>query len=187
MKHIILGSASPRRKALLLKVIPTFEVKAGNAEERSPFVRPHKKVMDLTRAKAACLPLGEGELIIAADTLVYRKGRYYGKPKDRADAVRMLSDLAGKTHAVYTGVCLRSAEGEVLFYDRSEVVFKDLSAEEIERYLDEYAPFDKAGAYGIQDGVAVARYRGSFDNIMGLPTERLGGALVEMGVTNVHK
>ena len=187
MKRIILGSASPRRRELLHKLLPVFDVTAGTAEERSPFVRPHARVMDLARTKAESLPLSDGAIIIAADTLVYRKGRYYGKPKDREDARRMLADLSGRSHAVYTGVCLRSKEREMLFYDRSEVYFKTLSAEEIERYLTEYAPFDKAGAYGIQDGVVVARYRGSFDNIMGLPTEKLGEALVEMGVGNVHK
>jgi len=186
MDRIILCSASPRRRELLNKLIPHFDTMKSDAEEVSPYLRPHTRVMDLARKKAEILSPREGELLISADTLVYRKGRYYGKPEDYDDAFRMLRELSGRTHTVYTGVCLRSKAGEISFYDRSEVLFMDLSDEMIDRYLREFAPFDKAGAYGIQDGVVVKSYLGSFDNIMGLPTEKLREALVEMGVKNVY-
>ena len=142
--------------------------------------------MDLSREKGRSVSAEEA-VVIASDTLVYRKGRYYGKPKDPADARRMLAELSGVRHSVYTGVYVAYKGKERLFYDRSEVLFKRLSEEEIDRYLEECAPFDKAGAYGVQDGVVVKGYRGSFDTIMGLPTEKLGEVLEEMGVRDVYK
>ena len=186
MANVLLCSASPRRRDLLHKIVSEFDVTKSNAEETSRYRRPHLRVMDLARIKGQAVPC-EDKLVIASDTLVYRRGKYYGKPKDRADAFQMLSELSGEKHDVYTGVYLRKNGEEILFYDRASVRFKSLTEEEINRYLDEFSPLDKAGAYGVQDGVVVKGYQGSFDTIMGLPTEKLGDMLEKMGVRDVYE
>ncbi len=186
MAKVLLCSASPRRRELLKKVVVEFDVASSGAEESSPYVRPHLRVMDLALKKS--LGLGEDpRIVICSDTLVYKKGKYYGKPKDKADAFLMLKELSGDWHSVYTGVCLKKGEETVLFYDRADVLFNKLSDREIKLYLERFAPYDKAGAYGIQDGVVVKKYLGSFDTIMGLPTEKLKVHLEKMGVKDVYK
>ena len=154
MAKVLLCSASPRRRELLHKIVRDFSVTKSDAEEHSRYRKPYLRVMDLAKEKGRSVSV-EDCVVIASDTLVYRRGNYYGKPKDRADAVRMLSELSGVTHAVYTGVYLRKEGKEILFYDKALVCFKRLSREEIEGYLDGYSPLDKAGAYGVQDGVVV--------------------------------
>ncbi len=181
MANVLLCSASPRRRALLHKVVEDFDVTSSSAEERSAYRRPHLRVMDLAKKKGESV-CEDNRLVISSDTIVYRKGKYYGKPKDAAEAFEMLKELSGVWHSVYTGVCLKKGTVERVFYDRADVLFKKLSDEEIERYIEEFAPLDKAGAYGVQDGVVVERYQGSFDTIMGLPTEKLEVILKEMGV-----
>lgn len=181
MANVLLCSASPRRRSLLRKVIEEFDVTASSAEEISDYIRPHLRVMDLAKKKGESVE-AQSRLVIASDTIVYRKGKYYGKPADRADAIRMLKELSGVKHSVYTGVYLKKGEEMRLFYDRAEVTFKKLTDQEIEKYVDEFSPLDKAGAYGVQDGVVVEKYEGSFDTIMGLPTEKLEAVLKEMGV-----
>ena len=141
--------------------------------------------MDLAKRKGETVT-PDGRIVISSDTLVYRGGKYYGKPTCRADALRMLRELSGVWHSVYTGVCIRTDEEEIAFYDRADVLFYALSDDDIERYVDEYDPLDKAGAYGVQDGVVVREYKGSFDTIMGLPTEKLGTILEKMGVKDVY-
>ena len=182
----MLCSASPRRKELLRKLVREFDVAASQAEEISPYRRPHLRVMDLARRKGQGSKVSD-RVVIASDTLVYRKGKYYGKPSSRENAREMLRELSGKRHNVYTGVYVACGGKEYLFYDKADVVFRPLEDSEIETYLDKYAPFDKAGAYGIQDGVVVQSYRGSFDTIMGLPTEKLGKVLQEIGVRDVYE
>ena len=185
MVRVLLCSASPRRRELLSKLVSSFDVTVSGADEYSRYMRPHLRVMELAKRKGETIsPVGR--IVISSDTLVYHRGVYYGKPTDRADAVRMLRELSGRWHSVYTGVYIGTDEGEMLFYDRAEVLFRRLSDRDIERYVDEYRPFDKAGAYGVQDGVVVKRYKGSFDTIMGLPTEKLGIFLEKMGVKDVY-
>lgn len=186
MSKVLLCSASPRRRELLSKLVRDFDVTKSDVAERSVYRRPHLRVMDLASMKGRSVS-GNGRVVIASDTLVYRNGKYYGKPHGREEARAMLRELSGVTHTVYTGVYVAKDGEEVLFYDRATVRFKALSPEEIERYLDAFAPFDKAGAYGIQDGVVVKSYRGSFDTIMGLPTEKLGDILQEMGVRDAYE
>lgn len=183
---VLLCSASPRRRELLHKLVKDFSVTKCDAEETSPYRRPHFRVMDLAREKGRSVTDQEA-LVIASDTLVYRKGRYYGKPKDQEDAFRMLEELSGVTHSVYTGVYIRSRGKEILFYDRALVRFHRLSEKAIRSYLDDFAPYDKAGSYGVQDGIVVKDYTGSFDTIMGLPTEKLGEILEKMGVRDVYQ
>ena len=142
--------------------------------------------MDLARQKGAVVR-EKDVLVISSDTLVYRAGKYYGKPRNKEDACQMLRELSGVRHFVYTGVCLRIGDKEECFYDKASVCFRRLSEQEIRAYVEEFSPLDKAGAYGIQDGVVVKSYSGSFDTIMGLPTEKLGQKLEEMGVRDVYK
>ena len=184
MAKVLLCSASPRRRELLYKLVSDFDVESSGAEEYSRYLPPHLRVMDLARQKGRAAH-AKGRIVIASDTLVYRKGKYYGKPKDRSEAVAMLRELSGVRHSVYTGVYLAAKGEEILFYDRAEVLFEELTDEMIDRYIDEFRPLDKAGAYGVQDGVVVKKYRGSFDTIMGLPTEKLGSVLEKMGVRDV--
>ena len=186
MEKVLLCSASPRRRALLTKLVSRFDLAASQVEERSDYLRPHLRVMDLARKKGR-EARGKAFVVIASDTLVYRKGKYYGKPSSREEARQMLRELSGRRHSVYTGAYVATSQREILFYDKADVTFRSLSDEAIERYLNEYAPFDKAGAYGIQDGVVVKAYRGSFDTIMGLPTELLGKVLEEIGVRDVYE
>lgn len=186
MKRVLLCSASPRRRALLTKLVSRFDVTTSQAEERSAYQRPHLRVMDLARKKGREVTGFDG-VVIASDTLVYRNGKYYGKPASEDDARQMLRELSGQTHSVYTGVYVAVEGKELVFYDRADVTFRLLGEEEIQKYLDDYAPLDKAGAYGIQDGVVVRSYRGSYDTIMGLPTEMLGKVLEEIGVRDVYE
>ena len=182
----MLCSASPRRRALLAKLVSRFDVTKSDAAERSAYRRPHLRVMDLAREKGRSISSADA-VVIASDTLVYRNGKCYGKPSSREDARKMLAELSGKRHSVYTGVYVAIGGNEILFYDKASVLFYPLSEADIDNYLEKYAPYDKAGAYGIQDGVAVRSYRGSFDTIMGLPTEKLGKVLEEIGVRDVYE
>ena len=186
MAKVLLCSASPRRRELLKKLIGEFSVTKSDAEERSRYLRPHLRVMDLAKQKNAVIR-EKNVVVISSDTLVYRNGKYYGKPRDKEDAYRMLRELSGVKHWVYTGVCLRVGDKVECFYDKASVRFRSLSEQEIRDYVQEYSPLDKAGAYGIQDDVVVKSYSGSFDTIMGLPTEKLGQKLEKMGVRDVYK
>lgn len=118
----------------------------------------------------------EKQILLTADTIVWQDGKELGKPHSREVAVRMIQSLSGKTHQVYTGVCLRSNQNRTTFYVTTDVTFSDLEEEEITYYVDQYKPFDKAGAYGIQEWIghiAVERIEGSYFNVMGLPVQRL--------------
>ncbi|NCA66695.1 MAG: septum formation protein Maf [Clostridia bacterium] len=174
---IILASASPRRKELLKGLVDSFEIVVTDVAEESRFNAPHKKVMEIAFIKANAVNIKQGELIIAADTTVYLDGVYYGKPHNEANAFAMLQKLTGRTHTVYTGVCLATIGKSCLFYEKSSVTFKKLTDCEILEYIREKQPFDKAGAYGIQDERLVKSYKGSYTNIVGLPMEKLEDAL----------
>ncbi|MBR4970592.1 MAG: Maf family protein, partial [Paludibacteraceae bacterium] len=120
--------------------------------------------------------LRDNLLVITADTIVWHNGKVLGKPKDRREAIEMLTELSGDSHIVYTGVCVRTKDKEVSFFTESEVFFDELTSSEIEYYVDNYKPYDKAGSYGIQEWigyVGVKRIEGSYFNIMGLPIQRL--------------
>ena len=120
-----------------------------------------------------------GRVVIGADTVVYLD-KLYGKPRDRADALRMLGELNGRTHFVFTGVTVVFPSKTVTFSVRSEVTFRDMSEEEIAHYVDTHHPYDKAGGYAVQEGVVVRAYRGSLTNIVGLPMEKLIKVLKEV-------
>lgn len=179
-KRIILGSRSPRRRELLADCDITFEVADSyEVEEIFPADLPAAEVAEyLSRLKADGypLPLAENDILITADTVVINNGEILGKPADRDHAIRMIASLGGKTHTVVTGVTIRTAERSVSFSSSSEVTFRALDTDEIEYYVGTYHPFDKAGAYGIQEWIgctAIESISGSFYNVMGLPVAAL--------------
>ncbi len=177
--RLILASGSPRRKELLRGLIPDFEVLPARGEEKTDFSRPpYEVVKALAAGKAreiAGLFAAADGAVLGADTAVAIDGEILGKPKDETDAFRMLSRLSGRTHEVFTGVCLivptKAGETVRVEYARTAVKFKTLSAEEIRAYIATGSPMDKAGAYGIQDGGLVEGIAGSYTNVVGLPTE----------------
>lgn len=179
-KHIILGSASPRRRELLSGLGVEFEVDTRNHfEEKYSPDTPHRDIpLILSRGKSHGFhrPLAENEILITADTLVLCGDEVLGKPHDREDAVRMLHLLSGRTHEVITGVTIRDSHNEESFSDTCLVHFAPLSDEEISFYIDTFKPFDKAGAYGIQEWIgyaAISGISGSYFTVMGLPVHRV--------------
>ena len=181
----ILASASPRRKELLKEIIDTFEIVPAKGEEEA---NGAQTVAELVRALAtqkakevASLPVAAGKAVLGADTVVALDGKVLGKPKDQDDARQMLRALSGKTHEVYTGVCIVLPCGEIrVAADCTKVVFEELSDEAISAYIATGSPMDKAGAYGIQDGGLVKTIRGSYSNVVGLPVELLKKILNEI-------
>lgn len=177
--EIILASKSPRRQQLLSDLGIKFRVQSMDIPEVFPEGLTMTEVpVYLAELKAsAFLPhLKPGQLVITADTIVWLDGKVLNKPADYADGFRMLKDLSGKKHQVLTGVCLLSAEKKISFYALTDVWFKQLSDDEIRYYLETYRPYDKAGAYGIQEWIGyigIHRIEGSFFNVMGLPVQNL--------------
>ncbi|MBR4087286.1 MAG: septum formation protein Maf [Clostridia bacterium] len=169
---LLLASGSPRRKQLLgdlgydiTVTAPLFDEGQIRAED------PKQLVAALAKGKGRSVCAPQGVLLVAADTVVVFNGTILGKPTDAADAKRMLSMLSGNTHQVYTGVYLRRDEKERVFTDCSFVTFRALSAQEIDAYVQSGSPMDKAGSYGIQETDFVSEIQGSFNNIVGFPTE----------------
>lgn len=178
-KRIILASNSPRRRELLAALGLEFTVDTGTSfvEEYTPDT-PHTKVPELmSRGKSLGFhrPLEEDELLVTSDTMVLCGTEILGKPLDKADAVRMLRMLSGREHQVITAVTIRDSKHEKTFSVTSNVFFKKLSDNEIDYYIENYKPFDKAGAYGIQEWIGyigITGIEGSFYNVMGFPTQR---------------
>jgi len=178
--QIILASASPRRKQLLQELGVNFRVQPKDIEEHfDANLSPELVAEQLSESKALAFSeeeLDEKTIIITADTVVTIDGVILGKPKDAEEAREMLRRLSGRSHEVITGVTLRSATKMETFSVVTKVFFKELSDEEIDYYITNFKPFDKAGAYGIQEWIghiAVERIEGSYFNVMGLPTHRL--------------
>ncbi|HFX18057.1 MAG TPA: septum formation protein Maf [Flavobacteriales bacterium] len=175
---ILLGSNSPRRKELLEKMDLKFKTIDLNADETYPDILPPTEVPEYLALKKSLVyeSLKDNELLITADTIVVLNDLIIGKPKNKTQAKKMLKSLSGKKHQVITGVCLRTHKDVLSFSDISEVHFKKLKSSEIDYYIEHYKPFDKAGGYGIQEWIGVIgikRIKGSFYNIMGLPTAKL--------------
>ena len=185
-KKIILASNSPRRRELLALLDLVFTVDTGTdfVEEYSPDT-PHIKVPELmSRGKSLGFhrDLGPDEILVTSDTMVLCGTEILGKPSDKEDAARMLRLLSGREHQVITAVTIRSASKEKTFSVSSNVYFKELSESEIDYYIDTYKPFDKAGAYGIQEWIGyigITGIEGSFYNVMGFPTQRFYEELQE--------
>lgn len=182
--HIILASNSPRRKELLAGLDIPFEVRVlDHIDESYPSSLPTKDIagfISKKKADAYQRTMAADELIITADTIVVLGPEVMGKPKDADEAKRMLRQLSGKTHQVITGVCLTTKVRQQCFSVETDVTFKELTDEEIDYYISHYRPFDKAGAYGIQEWighVGVTAMNGSYFNVMGLPVQRIYEAL----------
>lgn len=185
-KRVILASGSPRRRELLKGLDIDFEVDTKNSfkEHFSPDT-PYDAVprlMSEGKSNGFHRPLAEDEILITADTMVIIPGKeILGKPKDRQDACRMLRDLSGRSHHVITAVTLRDSQKKETFTVTTEVWFKELSESEINYYIDTYKPFDKAGAYAIQEWIGhigITRIEGSYFNVVGFPVQRVYEALM---------
>ena len=174
---VILASGSPRRKELLGLIYDEFSVIPSSADETlEPGTAPDAAVKELAERKAADVAAShQSDLVIGADTVVYCDGEILGKPTDAKDAMRMLLLLSGKTHSVFTGVCLLKNGKKRVFAEETKVTFYPLSAEDIDDYIASGEPFDKAGAYGIQGKgtLLVEKIHGDFFNVVGLPAGRL--------------
>ena len=185
---IILASQSPRRKELLERMgIRDFETISPNVDE-SAFhgLPPEELVRRLSAGKAAAVAgkVGEDAIVIAADTVVALDGAVLGKPADELEAFKMLSTLSGCRHQVYTGLTVLRGEERHTVSEETSVTFRELSSEEIHRYIATGEPMDKAGAYGIQGygALLVEGIQGDYYNVMGLPVCRLGRMLARFGV-----
>ena len=184
---LILSSNSPRRKELLAGLDIPFEVRViEDIDESYPDSLPTGEIAEyIAQKKAAAYEVGNDEVLITADTIVVRDDQILGKPADAEEAKQMLHSLSGKTHHVITGVCLKSCDKQRHFSVISEVTFKTLAEEEINYYVETYKPFDKAGAYGIQEWIGyigVTGLSGSYFNVMGLPVQRIYEELKKFNV-----
>ena len=184
-KHIILASGSPRRRELLKGLDIDFEVDTRNYFKESftadiPFEEV-PRLMSEGKSAGFHRPLKEDEILITADTMVILPGKeILGKPRDRQDAFRMLRDLSGRSHLVITAVTIRDIHRKETLTATTEVWFKDLTPEEIAYYVDTYKPYDKAGAYAIQEWIGhigIRRIEGSYFNVVGFPVQRVYEAL----------
>lgn len=183
--HFILASKSPRRKFLLKDLGLHFEVHTKEVDESFPeSLKAEEIPLHLCKKKADAFDreLDENTIVITADTIVWINGHVLNKPEDYEDAVRMLKILSGKMHEVYTAVCIKSKHKTKVFYSLTKVYFKPLSEYEIEYYIKNFHPYDKAGAYGAQEWIgyiAVEKIEGSYFNVMGLPVRELYEELIK--------
>ncbi|MDY0089960.1 MAG: Maf family nucleotide pyrophosphatase [Flavobacteriaceae bacterium] len=174
--HLILASASPRRQQLLRDLGFDFEVRLKEIEEIYP---KNLKAEEITnylaelKAKAFENELSNNDILITSDTIVWHEEKALEKPKNKTEAFEMLKSLSGKTHKIISSVCLKRTEETLTFFDVTYVTFLHLNEEEIEYYIEQFKPFDKAGAYGIQEWIGligVSKIEGSYTNVVGLPT-----------------
>jgi septum formation protein len=177
--NIILGSSSPRRNELLKSLGFDFVINPSNADEDYPLnLKGHEIPVFLAEKKASSFNgvLTETDLLITADTIVWCEGEIFNKPINFEAGKLMLQTLSGKMHEVFTAVCLKSANKQIIFYDATKVYFKKFTNEEIEYYLNKYKPYDKAGSYGVQEWIGyigIEKIEGSFYNVMGPPVKKL--------------
>ncbi|MCU0473857.1 MAG: Maf-like protein [Bacteroidales bacterium] len=183
--RIILASRSPRRQQLLLELGLPFDVVIRDYNETCPENLTGEAIpLFLAREKAMSFrnEISDNEIVITADTIVWCNNKVLGKPVDPDDARRMITELSGNTHEVITGVTLLSSGKEKTFSDTTRVKFEALTEEEITYYIDTFKPYDKAGAYGIQEWIGVAacsHIEGSYFNVVGLPVQKLYKELQE--------
>ena len=178
--EILLASGSPRRSLLLKELgIPFRVVKTGHIDEQYPAELDGGEIAQYLaehKSDAYKDQLTEKQILLTADTIVWHQQTELGKPADQEEAISMIRDLSNNTHQVFTGVCLRSFEKRNSFFAVTDVTFSGLTEDEIRSYVTKYKPFDKAGAYGIQEWIgyiAVEKIVGSYFNVMGLPVQRV--------------
>lgn len=177
-KRIVLASQSPRRQELIKELGLDFVVEIREVEEEYESHLQRQEITNyLAKLKASVFTnLADNEIVITSDTIVWLEEKPLEKPNNRAHAIKMLQQLSGKMHEVYTSICLTSNQKQVIDYQITKVFFKELSLEEIICYIDTYKPFDKAGSYGIQEWIGyigIEKIEGSYPNVMGLPTNLL--------------
>lgn len=182
--QIILASNSPRRKQFLKDLGLTFTVKPANVNEEYPSQLQGKDIaLYIAQQKASVFTnLNTNEMVITCDTIVWIDNEALGKPENREKAIQMLQQLSGKTHEVISAVCIKSNQKEQLFYDVTEVRFNNLNLLDIEYYVDNFKPFDKAGSYGIQEWIGligIEKINGSYTNVVGMPMEKLYNELIK--------
>lgn len=184
---VILASNSPRRKELLAGLGVDYEVRTlSDVDESYPETLQGADIplyIAKEKADAYVAMMQPGELMITADTIVWLDGKVLGKPWDREDALQMLRTMSGRTHEVFTGVCITTTDWQRSFTAQTEVRFATLSEEEIAYYVDNFQPMDKAGAYGVQEWIGfigVENISGSYYNIMGLPVQKLYRELLKV-------
>lgn len=186
---LILASQSPRRRDLLEQMGYSFKVQVKPIEEIYPSnIAPEEVPAYLAKLKASAFEgsLENDEVLISSDTIVLFDGRVLGKPRDRADAIQILRDLSGKMHQVISGVCLTSNKRQHCFSEVTKVYFRDLTDSEINYYIDQYSPYDKAGAYAIQEYIGmigITGIEGCYYNVMGLPLSRLHRELTDFNLS----
>jgi septum formation protein len=185
--HLILASKSPRRQELLRSLEVDFEIRTKEVDESFPDDLEPPLVAEYLAVKksAAFEELAENELLLTSDTTVICDGKILNKAADYTEAFSMIKMLSGKTHEVVTGVCLRTSNQNVAFSETTKVNFAKLSDSEIDHYIKQNKPFDKAGAYGIQEWIGmigIEKIEGDFYNVMGLPLHRLYKALLQFTI-----
>ena len=187
MARIVLASGSPRRQDLLGRMgIRDFVVSVPQVEEVCPGgLTPEETVCHISRQKSAAVQAEADDIVITADTMVFLDGIRLGKPRDEADALRMLSALQGRHHTVCTGVTVRQGDKVLTRAQSTQVWFREATTEELKHYIRSGEPMDKAGAYGVQGlgALLVERIDGDFFNVMGLPVLLLSRMLAQFGVT----
>jgi len=177
--NIILASGSPRRQELFKELGLDFKIKVKPIEEVYSLNLKQEEITNYLaelKAKAFDIELSENDLVITSDTIVWIHDKALEKPKNELEAARMLQELSGDNHKVITSICLKSKNNQKTFFDATTVYFKELTEEEISFYVEKYKPFDKAGAYGIQEWIGfigVTKLEGSYFNVMGLPVHKL--------------
>jgi septum formation protein len=191
--RIILASRSPRRQELLRELGLTFEVVVRDWLEEYPGDLRGEEIalyVALEKAKTFLPEIKNNEIVIAADTIVWCNNKVLDKPVDKKDALRIIREISGNTHQVITGVSLLSSIKQTSFCSSTKVTFSELSEEEIEYYIDKCSPYDKAGAYGIQEWIGIAacsHIEGSYFNVMGLPAEKIYHELQKFIASNPLK
>lgn len=187
--QILLASASPRRKEILEKIIGSnFITKSFDVDENYFAKTPEETAIELAKRKLKAVQSSNlYEVIITGDTIVWNDGKYYGKPGSLVEAKQMLLELAGKTHKVVSSVLVQFNEHIEVGTAVSFVTLKNLTVENIENYIKNHQVLDKAGSYAIQDGIVVEKYTGSYDNIVGLPSEKLIEIFKKINLSSIIK
>ena len=184
-KKIILASGSPRRQQYCKELGLDFTIQLKEVEEIYPDNLKHHQITDFLaelKANAFVNELAENEILITSDTIVWHENKALGKPKNYEEAFQMISSMSGKTHEVITSVCIKSKLKSEVFHSITCVTFINLSNQEIDYYITHYKPFDKAGAYGIQEWIGligISKIEGSYPNVVGLPVDKLYAKLKE--------
>ena len=185
-KNIILASGSPRRQELFKELGLKFSIKVKSIEENYPSNLKEEHITNylaILKAEAFKNELDKNDILITSDTIVWHNQKPLEKPKDKLEAIAMLQTLSGTSHKVITSICIKTINTQHVFFDTTIVHFKNLTNEEIEYYVKNYKPFDKAGAYGIQEWIGyigVTKLEGSYFNVMGLPVHKLYEELLKI-------